>query len=322
MANIFRKKSIDRLSSPEQLDTLITVTSSRTWMTLICIGIVLACVVLWSVFGRIPIKVDTSGILISSGGNMVVEATADGQVTDVRVETGDSVKKGDVLVILGADELVDKINENEKLIGEIKSGSSGGNATVKDLNDENDKLRRTIESNYNVVAPYDGKIVDTSVLKGEFIKQGDGVVTIAKTGSDVKTLEAVFYVPVSEGRKIQEGMEAKIYPTTVQKEEFGYMKATVSEVPEYPVSKSEVFKTLGNEALVQELTGKGAPLEIHAELVTNDNTVSGYAWSTKKGGKVDIQNGTFCQASVVISEERPIGLVIPIFKQKALPIIE
>ena len=277
MANIFRKKSIDRLSSPEQLDTLITVTSSRTWMTLICIGIVLACVVLWSVFGRIPIKVDTSGILISSGGNMVVEATADGQVTDVRVETGDSVKKGDVLVILGADELVDKINENEKLIGEIKSGSSGGNATVKDLNDENDKLRRTIESNYNVVAPYDGKIVDTSVLKGEFIKQGDGVVTIAKTGSDVKTLEAVFYVPVSEGRKIQEGMEAKIYPTTVQKEEFGYMKATVSEVPEYPVSKSEVFKTLGNEALVQELTGKGAFLEIHAELVTNDNTVSGYA---------------------------------------------
>jgi HlyD family secretion protein len=61
MANIFRKTSLDRLSSPEQLDRLITVTSPRVWLVIITIGLVLACAIVG--FFEDPVRVDTSGIL-------------------------------------------------------------------------------------------------------------------------------------------------------------------------------------------------------------------------------------------------------------------
>jgi HlyD family secretion protein len=54
-------------------------------------------------------------------------------------------------------------------------------------------------------------------------------------------------------------------------------------------------------------------------LVVDDNTVSGYAWSSKKGATVNVQNGTLCSAAVVVEEQRPISMVIPLLKKKILP---
>jgi HlyD family secretion protein len=101
MANIFRKTSLDRLSSPEQLDRLITVTSPKVWLVIITIGLVLACGIIWGVFGRIPVRVDTSGILLSSGGMSTVASTVSGTITDVNVKNGDALSKGDVIAIIG-----------------------------------------------------------------------------------------------------------------------------------------------------------------------------------------------------------------------------
>jgi HlyD family secretion protein len=135
----------------------------------------------------------------------------------------------------------------------------------------------------------------------------------------VKALEAVIYVPVSNGKKIKEGMSVKIYPSTVSKEEYGYMKGTVTEVPEYPVSPESVLDTLGNQSLAQQLTGEGSPLEVRVDLVADETTVSGYAWSSKKGAGVNVQNGTLCSAAVVVDEQSPASMVIPLLKKKILP---
>ena len=408
--DIFRKTSLDRLSSPEQLDRLITVTSPRIWLTVITIGIVLACGILWGVFGTIPVKVDTSGILISSGGVSSITSTVNGQVTDVRVRNGDEVKKGDTLVIIGEGDIVKQINKTNGIIDiletltpktnwasaeipsellelqqlglQIQSAGSAAsyagvdpelakkdyesykklyeagaasqaeidakystymnalsaynqqslsasqavtqfNATkaakLEELKKKVEDLRASIQTDYQIVAQSDGKIVSVKVEKGDLVSQGTVVSTLAKTGNNVKALEAVIYVPVSDGKKITEGMEVKIYPSTVQKEEYGYMIGTVVEVPEYPVSTEMVMATLGNEALVQELTGQGAPLEVRVDLVADENTVSGYSWSSKKGSVVNVENGTLCSAAVVVAEQRPISMVIPILKQKYLP---
>lgn len=50
---IFRKKSIDRISSPEELDTYLKVTTPSVWLILIGIIIVLVGVIAWGVFGDI-----------------------------------------------------------------------------------------------------------------------------------------------------------------------------------------------------------------------------------------------------------------------------
>ncbi|MDD3199097.1 MAG: NHLP bacteriocin system secretion protein [Eubacteriales bacterium] len=411
MANVFRKTSLDRLSSPEQLDRLITVTSPRIWLTLITIGIVLGCGILWGIFGTIPVKVDTSGILISSGGVSSISSTVSGQITDVRVDNGDEIKKGDTIAIIGEDDIVTEINKTNEIIEVLETLTSSSNWSSVDIPTELlelqqlglqiqsasnaasyervnpevakreyesyiqlyeagavskaeldqkysvymsaqsgysqqalsasqavarfnttkesklDELTKKVEdlissmkSDYKIVAPSEGKIAAVKVKRGDMTNPGTVIATLAKTGSNVKALEAVIYVPVSDGKKIVEGMEVKIYPSTVQKEEYGYMIGTVVEVPDYPVSRETVMMTLGNESLVQELTGEGAPLEVRVDLVADDTTVSGYAWSGKKGATVNVQNGTLCSAAVVVAEQRPISMVIPILKQKFLPI--
>ncbi|HAE55215.1 MAG TPA: NHLP bacteriocin system secretion protein, partial [Acidimicrobiaceae bacterium] len=54
--DIFRKVMLDRLSSPEQLDQLMTVTKPRAWLVLGGIGLLLMTFMVWSILGQISTK--------------------------------------------------------------------------------------------------------------------------------------------------------------------------------------------------------------------------------------------------------------------------
>ena len=53
--NLFRKKSIDKVSSPEKLDDYIRVTTPSVWITLVAILVVIVGASIWGIFGRITI---------------------------------------------------------------------------------------------------------------------------------------------------------------------------------------------------------------------------------------------------------------------------
>ena len=59
---IFRKKSIDRVSSPESLNDYIRVTSPSVWIVLIAILVLLTGLLMWSIFGRLEVR-DASGMV-------------------------------------------------------------------------------------------------------------------------------------------------------------------------------------------------------------------------------------------------------------------
>ena len=58
--SIFRQKSIDRVSSPEQLNDYIRVTSPRIWLVIAAVLFLLAGMILWGVFGSVEMK-DSAG---------------------------------------------------------------------------------------------------------------------------------------------------------------------------------------------------------------------------------------------------------------------
>ncbi|HEY9647242.1 MAG TPA: hypothetical protein V6C88_12770 [Chroococcidiopsis sp.] len=62
--NIFRQKSLERLSSPEQLDQLMQVVNPRSWLSLAALGSLVLLTVVWSIVGRIPITATGKGILV------------------------------------------------------------------------------------------------------------------------------------------------------------------------------------------------------------------------------------------------------------------
>lgn len=53
---IFRKKSLDRISSPEQLNDYIRVANPGIWMILAAVIILLAGVCVWGIFGHLDTK--------------------------------------------------------------------------------------------------------------------------------------------------------------------------------------------------------------------------------------------------------------------------
>ena len=65
---IFRKVALERLSSPEQLDQLVPLTSPIGWTAVIAIAALVAAAIGWSIFGVLPTSVNGSGILVSRGG--------------------------------------------------------------------------------------------------------------------------------------------------------------------------------------------------------------------------------------------------------------
>src|SRR5246127_4017266 len=111
--SIFRKAALERLSSPEQLDYLMSITSRAGGLAISAIGVILFLIVLWGFLGRVPDKVSGSGILIRGGAVYDVAAANDGFVTQVLVKPGDEVTSGQIVATMSQSELDLKIKTTE-----------------------------------------------------------------------------------------------------------------------------------------------------------------------------------------------------------------
>lgn len=72
---IFRKKSVDRMSSPEQLNDYIKVTNPGVWMALAAIVILLIGVCVWGIFGKLETKLSVAAV--SQDGETVLYVKED-----------------------------------------------------------------------------------------------------------------------------------------------------------------------------------------------------------------------------------------------------
>ena len=59
---IFRKKSLDRISSPEQLNDYIRVTNPSVWVVLLALVLLLIGMLSWSILGTVETH-DEDGIV-------------------------------------------------------------------------------------------------------------------------------------------------------------------------------------------------------------------------------------------------------------------
>ena len=59
---LFRKNSLDRISSPEQLNDYIKVSNPSIWIVLIALFILFAVVFVWGITGSMPTSISISGV--------------------------------------------------------------------------------------------------------------------------------------------------------------------------------------------------------------------------------------------------------------------
>lgn len=59
---LFRKKSLDKISSPEQLNDYIRVANPGVWTILSCIIVLLIGICVWGVYGRLETTLDVAAV--------------------------------------------------------------------------------------------------------------------------------------------------------------------------------------------------------------------------------------------------------------------
>ncbi len=412
---IFRKVSLERLSSPEQLDQLMQITNPRGWIALIALSSILITALIWGIWGRIPTKVVGKGMLIKSGGVFDIVSLGNGQITGILTETGEIVHKEQVVATIAQPVLDEQIRQAGTMLDELKSQQeeiiafgtkdlrlqteflaeqrkiiqSSIDAVKKQLewNEEKihvqedllkqglitkqtllttkqnyyatkveidnlrnklkqisvneltlknqkqrevlssqlgineavrrlDRLKNELEVNSKVISPYNGRILEVVTNVGDVIRNGQPLFKLDLIGDVIKEIEAVLYIPSTDGKKVQPGMKVQISPSTVKQEEFGFIIGKITSVAEFPSTQQGIMRVLKNQQLVNSLSGSGAPFEVYADLIVDKQTQNGFKWSSSKGPPIKIHSGTLCSSAIVVREQSPISLVIPILKKK------
>jgi len=410
--SIFRKTSLARLSSPEQLDTIMRVTGAKRWLALAGMFLILGVTIIWGYAGTIDTKVSGSGVIVRAGTVLNVVASGAGLVTAINVNLGDQVKADQVVAKVSDPEILEKIRlarsaleeakaerernlllrqqgaqlqvealtrdqanaqreiqelgeqvkiateqisvdnqllakglitrqqtlqDQQKLV-QIKGQIESLRAKIKQIDadqytartnperfDEEMKARiGELERNLaglenqmamqsSVESPYDGQVIEMKAVPGSLVAAGSPILSIQPQGN---TLEVLVYLPSLQAKAVQPGMAAEISPSTVKREEFGFIRGKVVYAGEFPASFDALMRNFQNETLVRSIMAGGPVTELRVTLERDPMTASGYKWSSSRGPEISISSGTLCTVEVITRHQPPVSLLFPFFKGK------
>jgi len=93
----FRRKALERLSSPEELDRLVRVTRPRTWIALGGLLLVIASVLVWATLTTITTTASGVGFVLPQGGLIETAVPRAGIVQRIEVRPGQRLQAGEVV---------------------------------------------------------------------------------------------------------------------------------------------------------------------------------------------------------------------------------
>ncbi|NES91708.1 MULTISPECIES: NHLP bacteriocin system secretion protein [Okeania] len=186
---------------------------------------------------------------------------------------------------------------------------------IAEVNREIAKLEKQVADNSKILSPIDGCILEIKSTVGQYVNPGTSLGKINVQGKSSE-LVAVSYFPVKDGKRIKSDMEIQITPDTVKRERFGGIIGNINSISNFPVTKEGASFVVGNPEVVENIIGEsGGQIEAYVQLKKDDNTFSGYEWSSSKGPQQKLTAGTTITARVRVEERAPITFVLPILRE-------
>lgn len=169
----------------------------------------------------------------------------------------------------------------------------------------------------NIRSPYNGEVVEVLTDAGVVVGPGTPLFKLKNQNGDKLSnkLKGVLYIPSQDGKKIKKGMEAFVVPSTVQPQEFGFMKGKVTYISDFPITQQGMMTSVKNDQLAKGLLSSGPLFEVHVEFEKDSNSYSGFKWTSAKGPNISIKEGTSCTGKITIKQENPATIVVPAFKK-------
>jgi len=292
--SIFRKSSLDYISSPERLNEYIKITHPGVWSILVGCLAILISVGVWGFYGHIPDTVRATGIIFPQNGVVSVIPAAGGRISDIRVKVGDFVEAGQIIAIIPQEDITERINQ-------LKSSGEAAESQMKALIAEYE--RKSI-----VVSPISGVVLSAKSVN-ETISSNEPVAGIVRQEKYADDRQVICYVPASTARKLKEGMEVQVSPDFAPREEYGYMLGHITSIGQYPVSEADVLSAVGNMQYAEGLLPEGNHMEVRITLTVDPDSRNKIKWSGKKGESLVLTIGTNCDILIIVKNYKPYELL-------------
>jgi hypothetical protein len=140
---LFREEAVSAIDSVERFDEAIEVVSSRNVLALAVIGGMVFLLLVWSIFGRIPIGLQGHGVIVAGSGIAPVVAGAEGTLIELPGHVGDDVAQGAAIA----------------------------------------RMRTTAGEIVALRAPLSGTLAQRSAQVGSFVRAGDTIGTVEPVGA-------------------------------------------------------------------------------------------------------------------------------------------
>ncbi len=304
-SQIFSQEALDKLRSPEKLDTMLPITTPISWMALIAILVLLFSVVLWSIYGAFTVKADGMGLIMDSAGVLNITHVANGKIARLYVKPGMHIHKGDLIAY------IDQASQSaDTRIAQYGMGlaSSDKDAMGRVYQYNAKEYQETVSE--NVYSDYDGIIDEVMVDEGTLLSAGSPICAVRITQGR-NELTGLLYVPVEKGKRIEPGMSIQLAPNGVDVSQSGNLLGVVRSVSQYPMTLQGIQQHLGNAQLAQWIvqSQNSSVMEVTFDLVKDDADNSGYLWTSQVGEHKPITAGSFCTGSIIIERKPPIQKV-------------
>ncbi|HEX3566164.1 MAG TPA: hypothetical protein VHU17_12400, partial [Acidimicrobiales bacterium] len=128
----FRSRAVEKIESPEELDSRIKPAKPGAWIALLTLLAAVTIALVWSIVSSVPVSVGGTGFFLPKQGWNSVQAATAGIVSVLDVEVNDPVVAGEPLALITA--------------------SSGSSVTVR--------------------SPVTGYVVEVAVSQQEYVNPG------------------------------------------------------------------------------------------------------------------------------------------------------
>ncbi len=322
-ASEFRKDKEDKFISPDDLNGLIQIIRPKDWLGLSCLGIMVLFFFIWLLKGEIVSESDGKGVVLTSEGLRYIYSRTEGLVQSVPLSEGEIVNQETIAAKIYDKDYLSSYNSQCAKIAEIQlsierlksQGSSSALEAITLELEQQIQILKDLEANPLLIPIFSevyGEVIAKYVGQGEYISVGTEICLVDppfKKGDDI--LVHGFF-DVTNGRKIEEGMEAYISLQKYVAPVYGSIVGKVVYVNPYPGTSERFLKYIAKNEVFQKFIGDDFPkYNIRIEIQKDPKDPSGYRWTSGKGPENFRFTPEFCNIRIHISKRHPIDLIFP-----------
>jgi membrane fusion protein (multidrug efflux system) len=285
---LFRQEALDHARSPRVYGDVLRVSPVWARRTYAIVVASVAAALVYAVFGT-TYQYASGPALVRIEGRRELTARAAGIVSDVYVQPGQRVRKGDVLARFYSEQEqaeLDRIQRefDARLLQVLRNPADKEDRQAAAALEAERQLAERKLGERSVVAPEDAIVSDVHIHPGQAASPGDPLLVLAREESHA---QLVAVIPAQYRPMLHPGMSMRLELTGFR---YIYRDLTIASVGDLAIGQSEVRRYLGPD-LADTISVDGPVVLVHATIPSATFEAQGQSFLFHDGmpGRADIR---------------------------------